>query len=51
MVNFPKAVIRRRVPSQPKYDYWHQLLFERIQKVRDDFEEKKKTIKQKWRNL
>jgi len=44
-------MIRPRRIAQPKYDYRHQVLFERIQKVRDDFEEKKKIIKQKWRNL
>jgi len=45
---------RRRMPQpivKPKYDYRHQLVFEIIQKARDDFEENKKIIKQKWRNL
>jgi len=50
MVNFTQVIRSRRI-KEPKYDYRHQLLFERIQKVRDDFEEKKKIIKQKWRSL
>lgn len=44
-------MIRPRKISQPKYCYEHQLLFERIQKVRDDFEYNKKKIKQSWREI
>ena len=36
---------------KPKYDYEHKKLFERIQKVRDDFEYNKNMIKKKWREL
>lgn len=37
----------RLKPKKPKYSYEEQLLFERIQKVRDEFEYKKKKILRK----
>ena len=52
VVNFFKMIrLRKATQLKPKYDYEHKLLFERIQKVRDDFEFNKKIIERKWREL